>query len=81
MSLATRLSAVVPERSNRFGCATCAWLASLSEADRLAFNEWIDANRSLTQLWEIASSDPDHPLPVGVSAMRLHVRSCTPNES
>ena len=76
MPLAQRLSVVIPTRSNRGGCATCAWLRELPEGDRKAFREWIADGKSMTQLWEIAASDPDHPIPVGLSAMRLHIRSC-----
>jgi len=82
MSLSTRLSAVVPSRSTKGGCITCQWRASLSESDQKALDAWILSNRSLTQLWEIAAADPDNPIPVGVSALRLHARNCIkPDES
>jgi hypothetical protein len=76
MSLATRLSAVVPALSSRGGCITCQWRSTLPDADQKAFDNWIKSNRSITQLWEITSTDPSNPIPVGVSALRLHARNC-----
>lgn len=76
MSLANRLSAVIPVRGRRDGCSTCTWLDSLPTADRAAWEQWVDEGRSITQLWEVAQADPDHPIPVGASAMRLHIRTC-----
>ncbi len=76
MSLANRLSAVVPSPGRRDGCSTCRWLGSISDADRDAYEAWIDEGRSITQLWEVCRNDPDHPIPVGVSSMRLHIRTC-----
>ena len=75
MSLAKRLSAVVPVRANRGGCVTCQWVAALPESDRAAFDQWIAENRSLAQLWEIATADPDNPFPVSLTALRHHVRN------
>lgn len=74
MSLANRLATVIPERSNR-GCMTCMWLDKLSDADRAAWDRWIDERRSLTQLLEIAASDPEHPLTISITALRHHVRA------
>lgn len=75
MSLANRLSAVVPNRSNRGGCVTCQWVADLPASDRAAWDSWIEEGRSLSQLWEIASIDPDNPYPVSLTALRSHVRN------
>lgn len=75
MSLANRLSAVVPSRSNKGGCQTCVWIAALSPADRAAWDDWIAEDRSLAQLWEIAAADPDNPYPVSLTALRHHVRN------
>lgn len=71
MSLFKRLSEAQPSRSNT-GCVTCQWLLTLTDADRAAFNEWVDNGSSLAQLHSIASSDPDNPLTVSLSAMRDH---------
>jgi len=73
VSLANRLSAVVPARSNR-GCVTCKYVETLSTRDKIAWDEWISEGRSLLQLWEIACSDTDNPLKVSISGMRYHVR-------
>ena len=75
MSLAHRLSAVVPSRSNSGGCVTCHWVASLSEGDRAAFDAWIADGKSMAQLWEVASADPDNPFPVSLTALRVHIRN------
>ena len=78
MSLANRLSIVEPSPSNR-GCMTCKYLKSLSPKDLDAWNEWIADNRSLAQLWEIASTDPDNPLTVSVTAVRHHFQAHHPS--
>ena len=74
MSLANRLSAVVPSRSNR-GCVTCKYLKTLSSQDLAAWNEWIDEKRSLAQLWEVACNDPENPLTVSITAVRHHIQA------
>jgi hypothetical protein len=76
VALAKRLSVVIPTPGRRNGCSTCCWITTLPPADLAAFNAWIASGRSITQLWEIAADDPDNPIPVGLSAMRLHIRSC-----
>ena len=73
MSLANRLSAVVPERSNR-GCVTCKYVETLPPRDKAAWDEWIKEGRSLAQLWEIASSDTENPLKVSITGLRHHIR-------
>ena len=75
MSLAKRLSAVVPIQSNKGGCRTCQWVEALPVADRKAWQEWIESGRSLSQLWEISAADPDNPFPVSLTALRHHVRN------
>ena len=74
MSLANRLAAVIPARSNR-GCMTCAWLKILSPKDVEAFEKWVVEGRSITQLWEVATADPDHPLQVSITGLRHHIRA------
>lgn len=76
MSLAKRLADVVPTLGRRNGCTTCRWIDTLSEGDRKAFDEWVSRGLSITQLWEQAAADPENPIPVSVSALRLHLRSC-----
>ena len=74
MSLANRLAAVQPSRSNR-GCVTCQYLKKLAPKDLDAWNEWIDEKRSLVQLWEVACADPENPLTVSITAVRHHIQS------
>lgn len=73
MSLAKRIAAVQPTPTNN-GCRTCQWLETLSAADRQAWDEWLESNNSKAQLWEIAASDPDNPLPVSRTGFRLHLK-------
>jgi len=75
MSLANRLAAVIPLRSNRGGCVTCQWVNKLSDADRRAWDEWITEGRSLSQLWEVAAANDENPFPVSLTALRHHVRN------
>ena len=74
MSLANRLSAVIPAHSNK-GCRTCAYLKQLPPKDLQAWDEWIASGRSITQLWEVATADPDHPLQVSITGLRHHIRT------
>lgn len=71
MSLANRLAAVIPERSNR-GCVTCRWVEKLSPQDRAAWDQWVDEERSLTQLWQIATAEG---LEISITGLRHHVRN------
>lgn len=73
MSLSARLSTVVANRANG-GCVSCQWVDSLSEADRRAFDQWLDEGKSLAQLWEICCSETDNPLQVSITALRNHTR-------
>lgn len=74
MSLANRLDAVIPTLSNK-GCRTCAWLKTLSPKDVEAFQNWLTSGRSVTQLWEVATSSTDNPLRVSITGLRHHVRA------
>ena len=74
MSLSNRLAAVIPARSNK-GCVTCAWLTTLLPKDVEAFNAWVASGGSISQLWEIATADPDNPLQVSITGMRHHIRT------
>jgi len=74
MSLANRLAAVIPARSNK-GCVTCAYLKDLPPKDMEAWNAWIRDGGSLTQLWEVAVADPDRPLKVSITGLRHHIRA------
>ena len=74
MSLANRLAAVIPTPSNK-GCRTCAWLKTLPPKDAEAFEGWLSSGRSVTQLWEVATSSTDNPLRVSITGLRHHVRA------
>lgn len=74
MSLAKRLSVVVPQASHR-SCGTCKWIDTLTPDDLKAFDHWILAERSLVQLWQIAVSDSENPYPLSADAMRKCIRS------
>ena len=54
------------------GCYTCKWLALLPKDDLDAFNTWIAANKSLSQLWQICI-EQDPPLDVSLSGLRWHM--------
>lgn len=73
MSLAKRLSAVVPQSSNRT-CGTCKWVQELSPVDRQAWDDWLAQDRSISQLWEIAQADDTHPYTMSLAAMRMCIR-------
>jgi hypothetical protein len=73
VSLAKRLSVVTPQSSCR-RCGTCIWIEQLGGEDRAAFDDWIAQDRSLTQLWQIASMDTDHPYRFSLESMRSCVR-------
>jgi hypothetical protein len=68
MSLARRLSAVQPNHANA-GCRTCRWLATLTDADRQAWDQWLADGKSGQQLYEIAR---DEGLDVSLTAFRHH---------
>lgn len=72
MSLAKRLSQVVPFQTNS-GCRTCGWLKQLPAADRHAFDDWLVEGRSAAQLWEVCCSD-DNPLQISLTGFRHHLK-------
>lgn len=74
MSLAQRLAAVVPQRSNRT-CGTCVWINSLSGEDRAAWDDWLAGEKSIAQLWEISSALEDSPYGLSLAAMRMCIRT------
>lgn len=76
MSLSDRLAQVKqPTVANR-GCRTCKWLNGLSEKDRHAIDEWIQAGHSLQHLYRLCSSDPENPVTISLAAFRNHFRDC-----
>lgn len=73
MSLAKKLSAVQPIKSNN-GCETCHWLASLPDEDRQAVYQWLADGLSVAQLHEICATYETNPIPVSDSAFRQHLK-------
>lgn len=73
MSLSDRLANIPQRRSNQ-GCVTCAWLATLSTADRRAFDTWITDGKSVAQLWDACANNEDNPLRLSSTPFRDHVR-------
>jgi hypothetical protein len=75
MSLSDELSEIVEggnaNKQNK-GCYTCKWLARLSAEDLKSFNDWIESKRSLAQLWQVCTEQPD-PLDVSLSGLRWHM--------
>ncbi len=63
--------------ANKGGCVTCRWWAQISDDTRQLINEWLDANHSVRQLWDILttpSDDSDDPvLDISITGFRLHL--------
>lgn len=74
MSLAKRLSAVIPQSSNR-SCGTCKWIGDLPPEDQAALDEWVSNDRSIAQLWEICCNDDTQPYTMSLAAMRMCIRT------
>lgn len=75
MSLAKRLAAVIPEHSKWKGCGTCRWIEDLSAEDSAALHAWINEQRSLNQLWEIASREESNPYRLSLASFRTCIRT------
>ena len=74
MSLADSLKNLVRDgraKDSNDGCRTCRWLAAQSPADRKAFDEWVGAGRSQSQLYDVLTS-LDYP--VSLSGLRNHLK-------
>lgn len=48
----------------RIGCGVCEWYDRLDEADRAAFETWIESGGNISQLWRECCNDPVNPLRV-----------------
>ena len=70
MSLKTRLDSVQSLLANN-GCRTCSWLEGISKADRAALDSWLDAGKSVAQLWDICVAEG---LPVSQTPFRHHLK-------
>ncbi|QJD50436.1 hypothetical protein SEA_CHRIS_34 [Mycobacterium phage Chris] len=75
MGLAARLGPIALAPT---GCASCRWYQGLDEADRLAFDQWVDSGGNVSQLWRECANDPDRPLTVQrarfAECIRIHNR-------
>ena len=75
-SLSDRLKSAQRNPTNKGGCITCRWWLEIGEDTRQLINEWIDADHSLKQLYEILSAPNDGPepsLPISNTGFRLHM--------
>ena len=77
MSLAQRLASVQANHANA-GCRTCHWLQSLTDADRQAWDDWLDNGKSGQRLYEVARSEG---LDVSLTAFRHHLHHKKNHES
>ena len=77
MSLARRLASVQPNNANA-GCRTCHWLASITDEDRQAWEDWLADGKSAQQLYEVASVEG---LDISLTAFRHHLRHKALHES
>ena len=77
MSLSDRLANLPQRRSNR-GCVSCEWLATLSTADRRAFDAWITDGKSIAALWDACATNEDNPLQISSTPFRDHIRHHEP---
>lgn len=75
MSISDRLSGTPKKKANR-GCLTCKWLETLSEDDRQAIDNWLNNGWSMRQLHTVLFTDPENPIPVGLTAYRNHLQDC-----
>lgn len=77
MSLSDQLNSIVAKPSNT-GCKTCQWLATLSTADRRAFDAWIVDGKSIAQLWQACLNNEENPLVITGTPFRDHIRHHEP---
>ncbi|NDD65778.1 MAG: hypothetical protein EBZ36_17650 [Acidobacteria bacterium] len=81
MSLAGKLNNLVKsgeDKANHKECFGCLWQQSLSEEDQAAVVNWIRADRSIAQLWQLAQSH-DPPYRYSLSALRGHAKHVARN--
>ena len=76
MSISDRLAGLPRMTANK-GCRTCKWLDQLTEDDRTAIEHWLGSGYSLRQLHNVLFTDPDNPIPVGLTAFRNHLQDCS----
>ena len=77
-SLSDRLKSAQRNPTNKGGCVTCKWWATLGDETKNLINAWLDAEHSIAQLYEILSHPADdnnteQPLPISNTGFRLHL--------
>jgi hypothetical protein len=77
VSLSDRLDSMKPIPSDR-SCKTCQWLATLSTADRRAFDSWLADGKSVGQLLKACFTNEENPLKITSTPFRDHVRHHEP---
>jgi hypothetical protein len=68
----------MPRRRSNKGCVSCEWLATLSTADRRAFDAWITDGKSIAALWDACATNEDNPLQISSTPFRDHIRHHKP---
>ena len=77
MSLSDQLESLDAKPSVT-GCKTCHWLATLSTADRRAFDAWLADGKSRQQLWQACVNNDENPLKITFTPFRDHIRHHLP---
>ena len=77
MSLSDRLESLDAKPSVT-GCKTCHWLATLSTADRRAFDSWLAEGKGKTALWQACVNNDENPLKITFTPFRDHIRHHLP---
>ena len=77
MSLSDQLESLDAKPSVT-GCNTCHWLATLSTADRRAFDSWLAEGKGKTALWQACVNNDENPLKITFTPFRDHIRHHLP---
>ena len=77
MSLSDQLESLDAKPSVT-GCKTCHWLATLSTADRRAFDSWLAEGKGKTALWQACVNNDENPLKITFTPFRDHIRHHLP---
>ena len=77
MSLSDQLESLDAKPSVT-GCKTCHWLATLSTADRRAFDSWLAEGKGKTALWQACVNNDENPLKITFTPFRDHIRQHLP---
>ena len=75
MGLAERLEAADLSECYGRGCTTCLWYAALPEVYRKAFDDWVDAGKSVRGLWKLCVEEG---IKISCTPFRDHVANHHP---